>query len=70
MADALTSELRGLKIPFFAIRQSLIQELPVSDAVMHDENDHEENQSSKVSKSELVSLQRRMLELLEDLCKE
>lgn len=69
MADALTLELRGLRIPFFAIRQSLIQELPGSDAAERT-NNIEKSQSSKVSKSELVSLQRRMLELLEDLCKE
>lgn len=71
MADALTAELRGLKIPFFALRKSLIQGSSPSDLGSgHGKDAVDNNESSKVSKSELAALQRRMLELLEDLCKE
>ena len=63
MANALISELRSMDIPFFALKQSLILE-----------SDHPETTSepgnTKLSRSELVDLQRRMLGLLEDLCKE
>lgn len=69
MADALAAELRGLKIPFFALKQSLIAESSVS-GTAQDKDVLDDRASSKVSKSELVALQRRMLELLEDLCKE
>lgn len=55
MADALTQELRRLDIPFFAIRADLI----FSDTGQG---------GGTISKDELVVLQRRMLELLGDLC--
>ena len=64
MADALTSELRGMDIPFFALKQSLIFD---SD---HPETTTSESGNTRVSRSELVDLQRRMLGLLEDMCKE
>lgn len=71
MADALCAELRGLKIPFFALRESLIQESSTSvPETAAGKNASGESDSSKLSKAELVALQRRMLELLEDLCKE
>lgn len=71
MADAMTAELRGLKIPFFVIQKSLIQEsseLDSSEASSAQGNGSEG--SFQVTKAELASLQRRMLELLQDLCKE
>lgn len=72
MARALDVELRGLGIPFFAIRHSLV--LPPSDAPA-DNNSHSSSSvgagsKSVISKDELVAFQKRMLELLEDLCKE
>lgn len=71
MADALNAELRGLKIPFFAIRQDLVRESSTNVPVAaKGENIRSEGESSKLSKIELVALQQRMLELLEDLCKE
>ncbi|KAJ5120434.1 Protein of unknown function DUF2458 [Penicillium bovifimosum] len=75
MSDALTAELRGLNVPFFTLRKDMIQE-------ERDRNDPSAPSNPPVptvgygggnppiSKSELVKLQRRMLELLEDLCKE
>lgn len=70
MADALAAELRGLKIPFFALRPSLIKESSSVSGTPQDKNVLDDRDSSKVSRSELMALQRRMLELLEDLCKE
>ncbi|KAJ5558711.1 hypothetical protein N7535_009410 [Penicillium sp. DV-2018c] len=75
MTDALMAELRGLGVPFFTLRKDLIQEEgnqngpstpsdPPVGTVGHP------GRKIPISRSELVKLQRRMLELLEDLCKE
>lgn len=71
MTDAMTAELRGLKIPFFVIQQSLIQE-PTESSSINESSSQEKRPegSATVTKAELASLQRRMLELLQDLCKE
>lgn len=62
MATALVSELKGLDIPFFALKQSLVLGDTPSETA--------EKGSPNVTKSELVDFQRKMLNLLEDLCKE
>ena len=65
MADALTAELRGHQIPFFVLKKSLVQD-STSAAELNGTSDVD----PKLSKSDLIELQRRMLQLLEDLCKE
>ncbi|KAJ5127399.1 hypothetical protein N7448_008178 [Penicillium atrosanguineum] len=71
MTDAMTAELRGLKIPFFVIQQSLIQEPTESNSIKgFSAQEKRLEGSATVTKAELASLQRRMLELLQDLCKE
>lgn len=71
LANSLNAELRGLKIPFFALRQNLIHESSTNvPEGANGKSALSENESSKLSKAELAALQRRMLELLEDLCKE
>lgn len=62
MADALMSELRGLDIPFFALKQSLV--------VQESDKDDQTQAQGKINSSELLQLRKRMLGLLEDLCKE
>lgn len=65
MADALTLELRGLGIPFFSIKRGSVTDSP--------QKDDQLGQSGKqptLSGDELSAFQRRMLELLQDLCKE
>lgn len=71
MAEALTAELRGLKIPFFVLQRSMILE-PSADAENISSKTDEDglHTSPKLTKPELFDLQRRMLELLQDLCKE
>lgn len=56
MADALVLELRGLGIPFFAIKRDLI--------------DSSKAATPTIPRRDLETFQRRMLELLQDLCKE
>jgi hypothetical protein len=75
MTDALISELRGLGIPFFKIRTDLVQDSPTGtgtpgSSVAQIQESDPTRVSSQITKSELVKLQQRMLELLEDLCKE
>ncbi|RJE18923.1 hypothetical protein PHISCL_08741 [Aspergillus sclerotialis] len=65
MAEALTLELRTLGIPFFSIRQSFISDRsPKGDQLGQSGN------QPTVLRSDLSAFQRRMLELLQDLCKE
>lgn len=52
------AELRRLGVPFFAIDESLVAK------------EKEETAEGKVSKEELAVLKRRMLELLQDLCRD
>lgn len=70
MADALMADLRGMKIPFFVLQKSLIQEQDTSENTSQYLNAEGDASSSKLTKSDLADLQRRMLGLLEDLCKE
>ncbi|OJJ81141.1 uncharacterized protein ASPGLDRAFT_133324 [Aspergillus glaucus CBS 516.65] len=64
MAQALTLELRGLGIPFFSIKRDLVTD-------DHKNNDdHDKQHKDKLPRDELSALQLRMLELLQDLCKE
>lgn len=71
MGDAIIAELRGLGIPFFTLRKELVQDTPsnIEGAQSRSQMESAGTTSSTVSKSELVKLQQRMLELLEDLCK-
>ncbi|KAJ5641001.1 hypothetical protein N7528_000626 [Penicillium herquei] len=65
MANALMAELSGLQIPFFVLRKDMIQ----SSSSKSESEDTVEG-GAKLSNSELADLQRRMLEILQDLCKE
>ncbi|KAA8642137.1 hypothetical protein EYZ11_008970 [Aspergillus tanneri] len=62
MAEAMAAELRGLQIPFFSIKPALVTDSSNSDP--------SPPSSETLSPDELSALQRRMLELLQDLCKE
>jgi len=65
MAQALTLELRGLGIPFFSIKRDL-----VSENDLKNNDGHDKQHKDKLPRDELSALQLRMLELLQDLCKE
>lgn len=69
MADALMAELRGMKIPFFGLQKSLIQD-PDTPPTNHADDASVDANSRRLTTSDLADLQRRMLGLLEDLCKE
>lgn len=72
MAEALIAELRGMKIPFFGLQKSLIHDSDTPQKVSPDFNTDGPGDVPlpKLTKSEHTNLQRRMLGLLEDLCKE
>lgn len=69
MADALMAELRGMKIPFFGLQKSLIQD-PDAPPTNHTDDASVGANSPRLTTADLADLQRRMLGLLEDLCKE
>lgn len=64
------AELRGMKIPFFVIQKSLVMEPPSSAGDAPTKPDPTHGHTPVLTRSELADLQRRMLGLLEDLCKE
>ncbi|KAJ5356487.1 hypothetical protein N7517_011096 [Penicillium concentricum] len=71
MADAIIAELRGLDVPFFTLRKELVQDIPSNMEGLQSQSQTESTRTTRspIAKSELVKLQQRMLELLEDLCK-
>lgn len=72
MAQALTLELRGLGIPFFSLRRDLVLDhsFDSKDISQAHENGKGDGGEKMLTREELAVLQRRMLELLVDLCKE
>ncbi|OJJ36827.1 hypothetical protein ASPWEDRAFT_38476 [Aspergillus wentii DTO 134E9] len=69
MADAMMMELRALKIPFFAIKSTFI-ETTSTNSVESKRSISDPHSQQTLSRDELSVLQIRMLELLQDLCRE
>ena len=71
MVKSITNELSALVIPFFAINRSLINDSPdcqgIGDVSIEG---GKETSTVPLTSATLQGLQKRMLELLEDLCKE
>ncbi|KAL4813212.1 hypothetical protein BDW67DRAFT_110166 [Aspergillus spinulosporus] len=74
MADAMMMELKALDVPFFCINKNLIAGETVSQNSEHRDSSgpspRTPDRQGRLSRDELSVLQRRMLELLQDLCKE
>jgi hypothetical protein len=68
MSRALDAELRGMGIPFFALRHDLAR--PPSTPNTNNNAETAGSERIGISMDELVLLQRRMLDLLEDMCTE
>jgi hypothetical protein len=74
MADAMMGELRALQIPFFSIKQSLVFDSAGKEGAglgvgsLHSTGDSRGQRG--LGSDELAVLRRRMLELLQDLCRE
>ncbi|KAL1861918.1 hypothetical protein Plec18170_000742 [Paecilomyces lecythidis] len=73
MAKALDSELRALGIPFFAVKHTLVKAAAGEGGKAMSESSAihtklEESEDGMLSREELSALQRRMVELLQDLC--
>ncbi|KAL5001442.1 hypothetical protein BDV10DRAFT_182354 [Aspergillus recurvatus] len=74
MADAMFIELKALDVPFFCINKNLIAGETVNQNPEHQNSSGPApctpDDQGRLSVDELSALQRRMLELLQDLCKE
>ncbi|KAL2843667.1 hypothetical protein BJY01DRAFT_248563 [Aspergillus pseudoustus] len=72
MADAMIAELRALHIPFFCLKQSLIANGTTDQKMVQSQGSASAtvDGQGRISVDELSALQRRMLELLQDLCRE
>ncbi len=72
MAKAMTAELMNLGVPFFGMKSDVLRTRPKKEARSGYEGlaDVAKSNEDKLGEDELMKLQKRMLELLEDLCKE
>jgi len=61
MIAATERELKAMGVPFFGIKEELIR---------RDGGGVREKQEGRIGEEELQGLRKRMLELLEDLCKD
>lgn len=72
MVAAMTAELRNLGVPFFGTKSDLLRTRQDGETSA-DERGHDFIQGDSkatLGQDELQKLQKRMLELLEDLCKD
>lgn len=73
MVTAMTTELRNLGVPFFGVRSDLlgITRLEETSPGYEARNDVvQQDPKARLTRDTLKKLQKRMLELLEDLCKD
>ncbi|BCR95213.1 uncharacterized protein AKAW2_20153S [Aspergillus luchuensis] len=72
MSDAMIAELKALRIPFFTIKKGLVSESDPSNMgrTTTTAPTVKQQQQQQLSREELSALQLRMLELLQDLCRE
>jgi hypothetical protein len=74
MADAMLLELKALDVPFFSIKQSLIITEDTEKQKQKQEHGFSTTRTpdkqGRLSLDELLAHQQRMLELLQDLCRE
>lgn len=72
MARAMDGELRNLGVPFFAIKHELVAtgRPPGLSSGRDGKGGNGAVEKGYLEKEELIKLQRKMLELLEDLCKD
>ncbi|EFE40717.1 conserved hypothetical protein [Trichophyton verrucosum HKI 0517] len=68
MSKALHSELKAMGIPFFAIKEELIQPAPLGPSSKPENTGNSTERC--ITAEEAKALQLRMLDLLQDLCKE
>jgi hypothetical protein len=71
MAKAMSSDLKNLGVPFFGTRSSLVWKRGSEPSIGNSlgGSDGPTDRDGKIGEQELVKLQKRMLELLEDMCK-
>lgn len=68
MSKALHLELKAMGIPFFAIKEELIRPAPPDSSSKPENTDNSTERC--ITAEEAKALQLRMLDLLQDLCKE
>ena len=66
MAKAITAELKALAVPFFDIHPDLIF---TSSELLKESDKDASSFSSKITEEQLLELQRRILQYLEDMYK-
>ena len=69
MVNATMAELQGIGIPFFGLKRELVLKEGEDDKKTNDGVKNESGRK-KLRDDEVLVLQRRVIELLEDLCQE
>lgn len=68
MVNATMAELQAIGIPFFGLRRELV--VQEGEEQERDEGLRKEGGRKKLREEEVLALQKRVVELLEDLCRE
>lgn len=69
MVKEMSAKLKSLGVPFFGTRTELVKK-PGKDSTSNGELEEGGDSKKFISEKDLVDLQRKMLNLLEDLCSE
>lgn len=69
MVNATMAELQAIGVPFFGLRREFVLQEGEDDQDM-DSGVRKENGRKKLREEEVLALQKRVVELLEDLCQE
>lgn len=73
MVTAMTTELRNLGVPFFGMKSGFLvtrQDEEALPGYQDMDNVIQKDSKARLGQDDLRKLQKRMLELLEDLCKD
>lgn len=73
MVIAMTTELRNIGVPFFGVKSDLLgtrQDEETSPGYEAGDDVVQKDSKARLGQDDLRKLQKRMLELLEDLCKD
>jgi len=73
MVDAMRTDLAAIGIPFFGTKNHLIREVPKEPNIGEPATIASlgsDAKNAKITRAELLSLQKRMLQFLEDMFKE
>lgn len=74
MVDAMSTDLAAMGVPFFGTKSHLIKDAKPKDSKIHiavmEPISNDDSDGKRITKDELLGLQKRMLQFLEDMFKD